>query len=117
MTPLGIPLDFILFALTLPGVNIPLTALAIGQDGSDWGFLADAAGFGGAMIWFGSSAGVALSKLYPQAKSVGAWLRSGWHLALGHVCGDLVMLAVFGIHGHPINERAVPPALAQGAAA
>jgi hypothetical protein len=28
--------------------------------------LAYAVGFGGSMIWFGSSAGVALSNLYPQ---------------------------------------------------
>ena len=40
--------------------NIPLTALALRQGGYDWGFLAYAVGFGGSMIWFGSSAGVAL---------------------------------------------------------
>ena len=46
--------------------NIPLTALAIKQDGYDWGFLAYAVGFGGSMIWFGSSAGVALSTMFPE---------------------------------------------------
>ena len=51
--------------------NIPLTALALKQGGYDWGFLAYAVGFGGSMIWFGSSAGVALSNMYPEAKSVG----------------------------------------------
>ena len=51
--------------------NIPLTALALKQGGYDWGMLAYAVGFGGSMIWFGSSAGVALSNMYPQAKSVG----------------------------------------------
>ena len=54
--------------------NIPLTALALHQGGYDWGFLAYAVGFGGSMIWFGSSAGVALSSMYPEAKSVGAWI-------------------------------------------
>ena len=54
--------------------NIPLTALALKQGGYDWGFLAYAVGFGGSMIWFGSSAGVALSNMYPEAKSVGRWL-------------------------------------------
>ena len=49
--------------------NIPLTALALKQGGYDWGFLAYAVGFGGSMIWFGSSAGVALSNMYPQARS------------------------------------------------
>ncbi len=42
--------------------NIPLTALALKQGGYDWGFLAYAVGFGGSMIWFGSSAGVALGE-------------------------------------------------------
>ena len=86
--------------------NIPLTALAIRQDGYDWGFLAYAVGFGGSMIWFGSSAGVALSNMYPEAKSVGAWLKGGWHVAVGYVAGFFVMLAVLGWHGHPINQRA-----------
>ena len=63
--------------------NIPLTALAIKQGGYDWGFLAYAVGFGGSMIWFGSSAGVALSNMYSQARSVGQWLRHGWHVARG----------------------------------
>ena len=44
--------------------NIPLTALALKQGGYDWGFLAYAVGFGGSMIWFGSSAGVALANMY-----------------------------------------------------
>src|SRR2546423_164934 len=48
--------------------NIPLTALALKQGGYDWGYLAYAVGFGGSMIWFGSSAGVALANMYPQAK-------------------------------------------------
>src|SRR5215510_8719873 len=43
--------------------NIPLTALAIKQGGYDWGYLAYAVGFGGSMIWFGSSAGVALCNM------------------------------------------------------
>ena len=54
--------------------NIPLTALALKQGGYDWGMLAYAVGFGGSMIWFGSSAGVAISNMYPEAKSVGRWL-------------------------------------------
>jgi len=95
--------------------NIPLTALAIRQDGYDWGFLAYAVGFGGSMIWFGSSAGVALSNIYPEARSVAAWLKGGWHVVVGYVLGFLVMLAVLGFHGHPINERAAAqPAAPQG---
>ncbi|HUL68376.1 MAG TPA: citrate transporter [Burkholderiaceae bacterium] len=78
--------------------NIPLTALAIRQGGYDWGFLAYAVGFGGSMIWFGSSAGVALSNMYPQARSVGQWLRDGWHVSVAYVVGFFVMLAISGFH-------------------
>jgi Na+/H+ antiporter NhaD/arsenite permease-like protein len=76
--------------------NIPLTALALKQGGFDWGFLAYAVGFGGSMIWFGSSAGVALSNMYPEARSVGQWLRHGWVIAAAYLAGFLVMLAVIG---------------------
>ncbi|HEX4858282.1 MAG TPA: citrate transporter, partial [Usitatibacteraceae bacterium] len=85
--------------------NIPLTALAIKQGGYDWGFLAYAVGFGGSMIWFGSSAGVALSSMYPEAKSVGRWLRHGWHVTLAYVVGFFVMLAVLGWHADPPARR------------
>jgi Na+/H+ antiporter NhaD/arsenite permease-like protein len=78
--------------------NIPLTALALKQGGYDWGFLAYAVGFGGSMIWFGSSAGVALSNMFPQARSVGQWLRHGWHVALAYVVGFMVMLALIGFN-------------------
>ena len=78
--------------------NIPLTALALKQGGYDWGFLAYAVGFGGSMIWFGSSAGVALSNMYPEARSVGRWLRHGWPIAVGYVVGFFVMLATIGFH-------------------
>jgi Na+/H+ antiporter NhaD/arsenite permease-like protein len=76
--------------------NIPLTALALKQGGYDWGFLAYTVGFGGSMIWFGSSAGVALSNMYPEAKSVGLWLRHGWFVAVSYVVGFFVMLAILG---------------------
>jgi Na+/H+ antiporter NhaD/arsenite permease-like protein len=76
--------------------NIPLTALALRQGGYDWGFLAYAVGFGGSMIWFGSSAGVALCNMYPQGRSVGAWLRGGWHVAVGYVLGFGALLLVVG---------------------
>ncbi|WP_291855262.1 citrate transporter [Bradyrhizobium sp.] len=76
--------------------NIPLTALALKQGGYDWGYLAYAVGFGGSMIWFGSSAGVALSNMYPEARSVGRWISQGWPVAVAYVVGFLVMLAIIG---------------------
>lgn len=80
--------------------NIPLTALAIKQGGYDWGFLAYAVGFGGSMIWFGSSAGVALSNMYPEARSVAQWLRHGWSVAVAYVIGFAVMLVLVGWEAH-----------------
>jgi Na+/H+ antiporter NhaD/arsenite permease-like protein len=81
--------------------NIPLTALALRQGGYDWGFLAYAVGFGGSMIWFGSSAGVALASQFPEARSVKAWVRSGWHVAVGYVLGYFILLLVLGWHPDP----------------
>jgi Na+/H+ antiporter NhaD/arsenite permease-like protein len=78
--------------------NIPLTELAIKQGGYDWGFLAFAVGFGGSMIWFGSSAGVALANMFPQARSVGLWLRHGWYVPVAYVAGYVVMLVLIGFH-------------------
>jgi hypothetical protein len=80
--------------------NIPLTALALKQGGYDWGVLAYTVGYGGSMIWFGSSAGVALSNMYPQAKSVGRWLYGGWHVTLAYVVGFLIMLWTVGWQPH-----------------
>jgi Na+/H+ antiporter NhaD/arsenite permease-like protein len=81
--------------------NIPLTALALKQGGYDWGFLAYAVGFGGSMIWFGSSAGVALATQFPQARSVRAWLVGGWHVAVAYVLGYGVLLLILGWHPDP----------------
>ena len=60
------------------------------------------------MIWFGSSAGVALSNQYPQAKSVGLWLKHGWHVALAYVISFFFMLAILG--WHPNAPHKTPPA-------
>jgi Na+/H+ antiporter NhaD/arsenite permease-like protein len=76
--------------------NIPLTKLAIEQDGYDWGMLAYTVGFGGSMVWFGSSAGVALCNLVPEARSVGEWIRRGWFVPAGYVLSFVLLLALHG---------------------
>lgn len=76
--------------------NIPLTALALNQGGYDWGMLAYAVGFGGSMVWFGSSAGVAVANLFPEAKSVTGWLRAAWWLPPAYVIGFFVALGLLG---------------------
>jgi len=84
--------------------NIPLTKLALDQGGYDWAALAYAVGFGGSMIWFGSSAGVAVSNLVPEAKSVGQWLRQGWYVAVGYVVGFIVLMALVGWNPHAAHQ-------------
>jgi len=86
--------------------NIPLTALALKQGGYDWGVLAYAVGFGGSMIWFGSSAGVALSNMYPEARSVTRWLKEGWFVVLAYVAGFAVMMMTVGWHPHAPHKVA-----------
>jgi len=83
--------------------TIPFTKLALVQGGYDWGFVAYAVGFGGSIIWFGSSAGVALANIFPQCRSVRSWLRDGWHVPLAYVIGFGVMLLVMGWHPHALR--------------
>jgi Na+/H+ antiporter NhaD/arsenite permease-like protein len=76
--------------------NIPLTALALQQGGYDWGLLAFAVGYGGSMIWFGSSAGVAISTIFPEAKNTRRWLKEGWHVPVAYVLGFFTLLWILG---------------------
>lgn len=86
--------------------NIPLTKLALEQGGYDWGMLAYAVGFGGSMIWFGSSAGVAISNMYPQTKSVFEWVKKGWHVAIAYIIGFFMLLWTLGWNPHePYKEQ------------
>ena len=94
--------------------NIPLTKLALEQNGYDWGMLAYAVGFGGSMIWFGSSAGVAISNKFHEARSVITWLKSGWHIAVAYILGFMVLLLVWGwepevIQGNDGSDPKVNP--------
>src|SRR3990167_6929598 len=92
--------------------NIPLTALALEQGGYDWGMLAYAVGFGGSMIWFGSSAGVAISNQYHEAKSALKWLLHGWWVALAYVVGFYALLTVLGWQPHAPHKEAPAAAVA-----
>jgi Na+/H+ antiporter NhaD/arsenite permease-like protein len=85
--------------------NIPLTKLCLEQGGYDWGVLAYAVGFGGSMIWFGSSAGVALSNMYPQTRNTVNYLKSGWHVVLAYIISFFVMLAIVGWHPHEPHKK------------
>lgn len=94
--------------------NIPLTKLALEQGGYDWGVLGFAVGYGGSMIWFGSSAGVAITNLFPELRSVGAWIKSGWHVAVAYVIGFFVMLMLMGWAPHDPHRPTAPLSIETG---
>jgi hypothetical protein len=89
---------FVMGFLSAVSGSITLTKLALDQGGYDWGYVAYAAGYGGSMIWFGSSAGVALINLFPKGRSVGLWMKNGWHVTVSYIVGFTVMLALLGWH-------------------
>ena len=76
--------------------NIPLTKLCLDQGCYDWGMLAYTVGFGGSMVWFGSSAGVAISNEFPEARNVWTWVRQGWHVILAYIIGFFILYAIMG---------------------
>jgi Na+/H+ antiporter NhaD/arsenite permease-like protein len=76
--------------------NIPLTKLCLDQGHYDWGMLAYTVGFGGSMIWFGSSAGVAITNKFPEARNVGKWLKSGWHVTVAYIIGFFALYLTMG---------------------
>jgi Na+/H+ antiporter NhaD/arsenite permease-like protein len=76
--------------------NIPLTKLCLEQGHYDWGMLAYTVGFGGSMIWFGSSAGVAITNKFPESRHVGHWVKNGWHVAVAYITGFTVLFLTMG---------------------
>ncbi len=76
--------------------NIPLTKICLEQGHYDWGLLAYSVGFGGSMIWFGSSAGVAITNKFPDSRDVFLWIRKGWHVAAAYIIGFFTLYLVMG---------------------
>ena len=76
--------------------NIPLTKLCLDQGHYDWGMLAFTVGFGGSMVWFGSSAGVAITNKFPEGRNVIQWIRKGWHVAVAYVIGFFAFYLILG---------------------
>jgi hypothetical protein len=86
--------------------NIPLTKLCLVQGGYDWGVLAFTVGFGGSMIWFGSSAGVALSNMYPETRNTFEYVKKGWHVTAAYIIGFFIMIGLLGWNPHPPHKKA-----------
>ena len=88
--------SFILGFVSAVFDNIPLTKLCLDQGHFDWGMLAYSVGFGGSMIWFGSSAGVAITNKFPEARNVMLWIRKGWHVMLAYIIGFFTLYLIMG---------------------
>jgi hypothetical protein len=76
--------------------NIPLTKLCLDQGHYDWGMLAYTVGFGGSMVWFGSSAGVALTNKFPEGRDDFLWIRKGWHIIPAYIFGFFMLFFIMG---------------------
>lgn len=76
--------------------NIPLTKLCLEQGGYVWSLLAYAVGFGGSILWFGSSAGVALSDDFPEIRNTVKYLKSSWYLLPAYIISFFIMLLIVG---------------------
>jgi Na+/H+ antiporter NhaD/arsenite permease-like protein len=87
--------------------NIPLTKLCLDQGHYDWGMLAYTVGFGGSMIWFGSSAGVAITNKFPQGRNVVEWVKNGWHVAAAYVIGFFALYLLLGWEPADNNEHKI----------
>ncbi|MCX6334494.1 MAG: SLC13 family permease [Bacteroidia bacterium] len=87
--------------------NIPLTKLCLDQGHYDWGMLAYTVGFGGSMIWFGSSAGVAITNKFPEGRNVLLWLKKGWHIAVAYILGFFTLYLLLGWEPADNNEHKV----------
>jgi len=57
------------------------------------------------MIWFGSSAGVAITSKFHEARSVFGWLKAGWHIAVAYVLGFFILLFLWGWEPEVIEKK------------
>lgn len=109
LPPASFMTAFILGFVSAVFDNIPLTKLCLDQGHYDWGMLAYTVGFGGSMIWFGSSAGVALTNKFPEARNVTLWLRKGWHVTLAYILGFFLLFFIWGWHPGKTKEHSADP--------
>ena len=57
------------------------------------------------MLWFGSSAGVALSNIFPEMRSVVNYVKAGWVVIVAYIISFFVMLAIVGWHPHAPHKE------------
>lgn len=57
------------------------------------------------LVWFG----IALSNIFPEAKSIGLWLGHGWHVAPGYLIGLFVLLFILGWQPHEAHKSIPRP--------
>lgn len=77
--------------------NIPLTALCIALKDFDWSLLAYCVGYGGSMMWFGSSTGIAVVKEFREVGNTKKWIKPFFVLLGIYFSGVLSYLLIW--HG------------------
>jgi hypothetical protein len=53
-----------------------------------------------------------LATMFPQARSVGAWLAAGWHVAVAYLIGFTILLFTLGWQPDAPREAAAQTAVA-----
>ena len=56
--------------------------------------LAYAVGFGGSMVWFGSSAGIAITNKFPEEMNVNLWVKNSWRVAVAYRIGFFTLYLI-----------------------
>jgi len=59
------------------------------------------------MIWFGSSAGVAITNKFPEGRNVLLWIKNGWHVAVAYVIGFFALYLLLGWEPADNNEHKI----------
>jgi hypothetical protein len=70
--------------------------------------LAYSVGFGGSMIWFGSSAGVAITNKFPEARNLWLWIKKGWFVIAAYIIGFFVLYFILGWEPASNNKHKEP---------
>ncbi len=59
------------------------------------------------MVWFGSSAGVAITNKFPEGRNVVLWVKKGWHVAVAYVIGFFTLYLIMGWEPADNNEHKI----------
>jgi hypothetical protein len=59
------------------------------------------------MMWFGSSAGVAITNKFPESRNVIPWVKNGWHVIVAYIIGFFALYLIMGWEPADNNKHKV----------